>query len=334
MASQLRRIRSELPSGDPTLMNRVAWARRWSDRQASVDYALSARKTAIAGTGKRSRAEQGMALRTLAWQARWRGALDDAMGHCLSAETFLPESDHVEARAGIYSILGIVHFSRSRLDLANCSVERGFWLLRDVPDTSVQEVMTDLLLTRATIQRHSGEKARAGITLGRAHELAIGEIANSVDYCTASWLLADGDVEAAQSRALDTLESAKSHGNRVILPYLQCVLGACEAKLGHSDAAVEHIKLGLTIAEADEDMRAQCFLLREYARMECDGGNTEQALTHLRKAADIAKATGFAFERKRIALDLAALLEKMGQYKQSVDQHKLAWRLQSETRVR
>lgn len=333
MPSQVR-IRSELPSGDPTLLNRVAWARRWSDRRASVEYANTARKTAIAGTGRRSRAEQGMALRTLGWQGRWRGDLEGAMNNCLSAETFLPEAEFFEVRASIYSTLGMVHFSRNRLDLANCAVDRGFWLLRDLPDTAVAEVMTDLLLTRAAIQRHSGEKARSGITLGRARELSQGEQRNSVDYYTAVWLMADGDAEEAHKRASDSLTSASSLGNKIIQPYLHCLLGACESRMARVDTAEEHFKLGLAIAEQDEDMRAHSFLLREYAQMHSDCGNHGDALRLLTEAASHAKNTGFAFERKRVALELAKLFEETGDYKLAVEQHKLAWRLQSETRVR
>lgn len=334
MPSQLRRIRSELPGGDPTLMNRVAWARRWSDRLASIEYANAARKTAIAGTGRRSRAEQGMALRTLAWQARWSGDLDGAMSNCLSAETFLPESEFVEERAGIYSTLGIIHFCRNRLDLANCAVDRGFWLLRDAPDINFGEAMTDLLLTRATIQRHSGERARAGITLGRARELATGELSNAVEFSTAMWLFADGEVDQAHKRATDAQDAANDLGNQIILPYLQVVMGACSAKLGRGDSAIEHFKLGLEIAETTGDNRAKCFLLREYARMDAGRKNSDDALAKLKDAACIAKTIGFAFESKRIALEMAELFEQAGKYKEAVEQHKLAWSLQSATRVR
>ena len=334
MEGQVRRIRSELPSGDPALLNRVAWARRWADRDVSIEYAQSARKTAIDGTGKRCRAEQGMALKTLAWQSRWRGDLDDAMSKCLSAETYLPESDHVEARACIYSILGIVHFARNRLDLANCAIDRGFWLLRDIADSSADEAMTDLLLTRAAIQRHSGERARAGITLGRARVLCTGEMENCADFVTAAWLLADGDAEEAQAKATAGMESANALGNRVILPYLYCVLGGCDAKMGRADTAIQNLKTGLAIAEEDKDLRVQCFLLREFAQMENDCGNSDEAISLLRKAATVAKSAGFGFEQKRIALKLAAVLEDQGQYKAALDQHKLAWRLQNETRVR
>ena len=68
--------------------------------------------------------------------------------------------------------------------------------------------------------------------------------------------------------------------------------------------------------------------------MQAECGDTDEALRLLRDAAVHAKSTGFAFERKRVALQLAALFEDTGNYKLAVDQHKLAWRLQSETRVR
>lgn len=333
MTEPATRIRSELPSGDPALMNRVAWSRRWSDRQASTDYALTARRTASAGTGRRSRLQQGFALRTLGWHARWRGALDEAMGHCLAAETFLPEKDHPEARAAIYAILGSIHFARNRFDLARCSVERGFWLVRDMPEPEIAEAKTELLLTRATIQRHTGEAARAGITLSRAQELAGPEAMPGVEYCTASWLLADGDVAGAQERAETALAQALEQGNKVIRPYLHCLLGACHTRAGRPGEALEHFASGLALAQEDADDRVTCFIHRHRAELEVGRGDLDEAQSHLETAARLAKARNHAFERKRIALALADVFERLGKYKKAVDQHKLAWRLQNETRM-
>ena len=104
-----QRVYSELPSGDPALLNRIAWARRWSERDTSVQYAEEARKKAVDGSGKRSRTQHGHALRTLGWQAVWRGELDEAMDFCLRAESFLPESTFKEVRASIYSVLAVVY---------------------------------------------------------------------------------------------------------------------------------------------------------------------------------------------------------------------------------
>ena len=271
------RIKSELPSGDPSLLNRIAWARRWTDRQASIQNANAARRTAVSGTGRRSRAEQGMAARTLGWQAYWKGDLDGAMSNCLSAETFLPEAEYLEARASIYAILGLVHFARNRADLAGCALDRGFWLLRETPDKSAPEALTDLLLARATLQRHSGERARSGITIGRATELAVAEQTSYVSYCTAAWLLSDGDLEEAHRHASDGLKLATTQSNIIMLPYLHALLGASEASMARVDTAGLHFREGLKIAEAEGDQRAMIFLLRESAAMEKNCGNTAEA---------------------------------------------------------
>ena len=99
MAATSNRLHSELPSGDPALLNRIAWSRRWSERQASVDYALAARRKALDGVGRRSRAEQGFALRTLGWQAgavakaRDTGMLEEPSDDRLDADILAPALD-------------------------------------------------------------------------------------------------------------------------------------------------------------------------------------------------------------------------------------------------
>lgn len=99
------------------------------------------------------------------------------------------------------------------------------------------------------------------------------------------------------------------------------------------DTAAEHFAEGLKEAEADEDQHAMIYLLRESAVMHMKCGNTAEATGLLMQAATLAKATGFDFERKRVALRLAELYEKAGDYKRAVGQHNLAWRLQSEARL-
>lgn len=333
MESTITRNRSELPGGDPALLNNVAWARRWSDRRISRQYAMSAKAAAELGAGRRSRTQQGIALRTIAWQARWSGDLDAAMSSSLSAETFLSEKDHPELRSVIYSVLGSIHFSRNRFDLAASSVDRGFWLLRKRPEDDIRDAMTELLLTKSTIQRHAGERARAGITLGRAKEVALEQDIPIVEYCTALWLLAEGDVDASRLRAVAAMDAAVEQGNRLILPYLHSVLGCCDARIGRIDESIQHFETGLDLAMADKDDRVQCFLLRSFGQIEADQGRLEPARSHLENAAKLAKRHSNLFERKRIALARAKLFENLGQYKKAVEQHNLAWRLQNETRT-
>ena len=333
MESTSKRIRSELPSGDPTLLNKVAWSRRWSDRSASVDFASTARDTAKKGSGRRSRTQHGLALCTLAWHASWRGTLDEAMGYCLSAETYLPERENAEARARIYAILGKIHFARNRFDLANCSLERGFWLLRDMPDAEVNEAHVELLLTRASVQRNTGERARSGITLGRAQEICSEVMEPDVGYCTALWLLVDGDAEASRQRAVTAFEAANEQSNKLILPYLHGLIGACDSRLGRTSEAIESLTKGMELAEKDDDFRVQCVINRYFAQLEKGRDNLDAAKTHLEAAGRIAKKLDHLFERKRVALQLADIFEELKDYKKAVQQHKLAWRLQNETRV-
>ncbi|MDA8585396.1 hypothetical protein N9L47_03905 [Rhodobacteraceae bacterium] len=322
---------SDLPSGDPALLNRIAWARRWNDRKASLSYALEARKKALDGQGRRSRAEQGFALRTLGWHALWRGDLKLAMDYCLRAETYLPESDFAHVRAGIYSLIGKVHYNRNRFDLAICSIERGLWLVQDSEDDPA--TLADLMLSQTAIQRRTGERARAGITLGRARSLATGDNAALVDICTTYLLLDDRDTVQALEYARTAVTYCEEAGNEVILPFARAALAACLTARGNHLDAYEQIKTGLAALD-DNNHWAQCLLLRCLADHHLGKGEQSKALEILKKAATIADAHAFKLMHKNIALIHADTLEETGEYKAALDQHKLAWRLQNETRLR
>lgn len=314
-------------------MNKVAWSRRWTDRNASTDFAITAKNAATDGTGRRSRTQHGLALCTLAWQAKWRGEMDRAMGFCLSAETHLPERENAEARAQIYSILACVHFSRNRFDLSKSALERGLWLLRETPAEAVNEAMVDLLLCQARVQLHTGERARAGITLGRAKEICTDEMLPYVEYSTAVWLLADGDAEAARIRAGAAYEKAMENGNRLIIPYLRILIASCDIRLGRLQDAQESLQSALVVAEDDDDDCMRCTTSRVLAELEIARGNLNEGKIYLEQAARLAKSLNHSFERKRIALQLADLFESLKQFSKAVQQHKLAWRLQNETRM-
>lgn len=332
MTVQSNRILSDLPSGDPALLNRISWARRWNDRASSFDYALAARKKALDGHGRRSRAEQGFALRTMGWHALWRGDLTLAMDYCLRAETYLPESEFVHERAGIYSMLGKVHYMRNRFDLAICSVERGLWLVQEADEDAA--TLSDLMLTQAAIQRQSGERARAGITLGRARELSDGENAILVDICTAGLLLDDGDATRARVHAEAAVAAVERSGNTIAKPHAHAVMAGCMVILGKHLDAHDQIASGLDGLDKDSDMLARCALLRRRAELMRAKGDVDQTIAVLAKAADIAREGRYQLLHKKIALASADALEEKGDYKGAVAQHKIAWQLQSETRVR
>ena len=333
MTKASSRVKSELPGGDPALMNRIAWARRWTDRDASTEYAINALQTAKDGKGRRSRKEQGYAMRTLAWHAMWRGQFDASLEYSLKAEGFLSETEHPVTRAWIYAGLGMVHFVRCRLDLGISAVERGLWLVRDLPDDRTAAVQTNLYVVRAMIQQQGGERARAGMTLSRARELAGPEDLPMVEQVTANWLLRHNEVDRALEFALKAYANANEVENQMILPYVHAVAGSCYAQLKNTIEALSHFNDGTQLAEKDQDQRAACYLHLSRARFELARGETVAARDLLLTGAAIAKRQNLPLMRKETALALADTFEALGQYKASVDQHKLAWRLEREGRI-
>ncbi|MEO9823364.1 MAG: hypothetical protein ABJF50_02980 [Paracoccaceae bacterium] len=333
MTKATGRVKSELPGGDPALMNRIAWARRWTDRDASTEYAINALQTAKDGQGRRSRKEQGYAMRTLAWHARWRGEFDAALEYSLKAESFLSETEHPVTRAWIYASLGMVHFVRSRLDLGMAAVDRGLWLVRDLSDEHTTAAQTNLYVVRSMIQQQGGERARAGMTLSRARELAGAEDLPLVEQITANWLLRHKEVERALEFALQALGHAKDAENKIIQPYIHAVAGSCFARQKNTIEALSHFNDGTKLAEEDQDQRALCYLNLSRAQFELARGETETARDLLLAGAAIAKRQNLPLMRKETALVLADTFEMLGQFKASVDQHKLAWRLEREGRI-
>ena len=330
--AESKRKESELPSGDPALLNRIAWARRWSDPGASVEYALAARKKALDGVGRRSNTEQGISIRTLGWQALWRGEVALSMEYCLQAEAHLPESEFPRERAGIYSNLGIVHYLRNRFDLAKFATERGIWLVRDREEDA--PVLADLLVTLANVQRLAGERARAGMTLGHARGLTDCETSAVVDIATSNLLVDDKDAMKALEYAEAAVEACLSKNNRITLPYARSAMADCYGKLRKAHDALDQIETGLDELGDGGDMQARCMMIRQRANILAGRGNLGEAIKHFEEAGEIARLHEFGIWRKKIALESAAVLEELGDAQGAVQQHKLAWQLQNKTRVR
>ena len=81
-------------------------------------------------------------------------------------------------------------------------------------------------------------------------------------------------------------------------------------------------------------MLARCALLCRQAELERARGALKKAIGVLGKAGDIARDRKYLLLYKKIALASADALEEKGDFKAAVAQHKIAWQLQSETRVR
>ena len=319
-----RPLAATSPSCDPALLNGIGWSVRWQDRARSVEFAETAVEVSKDDTSSRARAQLGRALLTLAWQAKWRGDFSHSMTLALDVERYLGEAQFPDERAHTYSVLGVLHYSRGRLDLATNAVDRGALLADEARDISAY---VDLLTTRATIMRYKGDGGRAGLLLGRAEEVSAREDAARVQQNVARWLIEDGAAEQAAERAEQSLALAKEHRCRVIEPYSYEVLGACQTILGDLDGAEKSFATALQIANEDQDVRAQCQILRAHSAMERKRGNVDAALELCRKGAEKACSLGYTLWRQRFARECAELFEARGDLKAALEEHKVAWAL-------
>ncbi len=315
--------------GDPALLHRVAWAVRWQSRAQSLDYAGRALELLKGDRSEAAAIRRGQVLVTLAWQAKWRGDFDAAMTHALRAEGLLSEATHPGERGQLYAILGVVYYSRQRLDLADCAVSRGLTLVGPEVDPVVH---IDLLTTLATTQRYKGDFKRAGETLGRARALAAGAELARVEHNVARWMQADDAASHALTHAEAALDLAVKHQNRVILPYAHEILGACLVDLGRYDEAEAQFVKGLDMAIEDDDTRAQCQIVSWRAFLEEKRGDFPKARDFYRFGSEIAKKMTYALWEKRFSRGLADVYEALGDYENAVAAHKLAWRLEDEKR--
>ena len=318
---------TEQMGGDGALLNHHGWAKRWTDRRVSCDYARAALKLSGTGQDPRSILGRGMAYRTLAWQAKWRGDFAAAFDLCLKTEAEVREADNPVIRADVYSTLGVVHYSRGRLDLANDATDRGFTILEEMSVGGHNEALVDLHVTKATIQRYSGETARANLSLSRAHDLATGHCVPRVKHNIARYLLADRKIDRAHEFITDAMELAINSRNRTLLPYLHEVLGAVLVRMKNYDEALQSFERGEKIARADEDKRAECQILLECGRLEMSRDCVDRALRYYNRGTSIAWELGYQLWRKTYCLALAEAYEKKGDLAKALKQHKLAWQI-------
>ena len=312
--------------GEVRILNRRAWTARWKDRTLSGDTARQVIGRCSSRDDPDAEVEAGLALRTLAWQATWRGDFEEATTHALAAERRLDERRFPVERGDVYSILGIIHCSRCRNDLAESAVERGLEILPRGNDKAIGSYI-DLLIAKATIQRHKGQLAKSNVTLGAALQMAErGELAR-VENNAARCILADNKPAAALEHAVRAADLAEEFENKVVQPYTAEVLADCLWRLGKYEEAESSFATGLKLALRERDRRAQCQLLQRKGLMEMARGNNRQALDLFRQSAILAERMVYGLWYKELALNMATAHEMMGNLASALSAHKLAWRI-------
>lgn len=292
---------------DPLFLNQSAWAMRWRDRRASESYAAQA--LVDAGSTERGYREAGRALRTLAWQAKWRGDLTKSLDYCTRALGFLEKTGGWIEMADVYSILGVIHIGHMRMDLAEEAVGHGYACLeqQDCIDARV-----DLMTTEAFVHIHQNRVEPAFSVLDQAENLAEGMQVSRLPQNFARLLMYCGDHADAEAYSLRGIEICKKAGNRVVLPYMHEILGNALTARADWTVAKQVFHAGIDAAHADGDLRAKCQLFQRMGHLLLKTGAYEEACDALQYGARIAQVLGYHLVEARVQRELAEVHEAMG----------------------
>ena len=251
-------------SAEPRLLNRLAWDMRWRSRERCVAFAQRVLDLPGPVDTPRRHAE-GLARRALAWQAKWRGDFDTAHRLCDRALADLADSAAVEPRADLYSILGIVHLSRTRHDLARACVEAGLALIED---NAATETRIDLLTTLATSLRCAGNRLGSQSALFQALDLSDGVERARVLHNMARYATVDKRPAEALEHGREALALARAAEARVLIPYTLEVIGAALTHLDRHEDARAPLREGVQIGAEDGDRRIECQCLFYLAKVD------------------------------------------------------------------
>ncbi|MEX0340488.1 MAG: tetratricopeptide repeat protein [Arenibacterium sp.] len=285
---------SEVPA-DARFLNSKAWTLRWSDRKRSSELARQALKRSEKQCPHDG---EGVALacRTLGWQAKWIGDFDTSLAYCRRAQEGLLPDRQAAALADVFSILGVIHYSRGRRDLAMSATQKGLTLIENVDAVSTR---IDLLTTLGTIHRYNGRMFDAYKALQTARTLSERGERARVDHNLARCLEQDNSPSRAIGYAMRAVIGARRHGNRVILPYALEVLGIVLGRLENYDLAMTYLNEGLSLAAEDDDTRARCQLLEQIGHIYQKSGATDKALEALASGLELAKCLDYpVWQRK------------------------------------
>lgn len=272
----------------PKFTNHIAWTQRWRNRNLSQQQATLV--CAMTEDSPEQRRDYGLALRTLAWQAKWRGEMDSARALCEQAIEPLASTANWAALADVYSVLGIVHLSQFRFGAAHRVIKRGFALL---DCTGPADSQVDLLTTQASLMCLLGKIDEAGDVLSKAKELARGIEHARLCQNVGRFQLLRGKLRDVRVQAANGIILARASNNRVVLPYLYELLGAVLLKQGQNDLARGVLEDGLLLALEDQDKRVECHLLNLLGTLDIEEGKTVDALKRCERAAHVALDTRY-----------------------------------------
>ena len=175
-----------------------------------------------------------------------------------------------------------------------------------------QDTKIDLLNSEASIERYAKRHEKAAELLDFALHLAEGQETARVHHNIARNLLTEKNTDDMLGHAMQALVFSRRFGNRVVLPYVLEIIGACQISSGHLDRARISLEEGLSIGNQDDDQRATAQVLYELARLERRASNLEKSIEHAQTGLKIAQELEYAVWAAKFLRVLAETFEEMG----------------------
>jgi len=298
---------------DTTFLNQQAWAVRWADRALSVRLAESVIGLTLGSGPKRpksARRRNGLAMRTLAWQAIWRGDVIRAEEDAHRAIARLKDTGTDHAIVDALGVLALVHFNRNQRDLARQMVSDAFTL--DVPNHHASTLI-DRLVISSLIHLNSGRFDLAQAGFDEALALATGPDIARVHINVAQAQLLDQRPSEALEQLDQACASAEEHRNVVLKPYICAVKAQTYLELDLTASALDAISTAMPYAVQSNDVRAEIVLSIQHARALRAENRIDAAIELALTAQRRAKEAELVIFEKQLLMLCAELFEHRGQ---------------------
>jgi tetratricopeptide (TPR) repeat protein len=273
--------------------------------EAVLQHSRSSGASRASGARRRN----GLALRTLAWQAVWRGRFEQAEDYAHRAIARLKGEGAESAIADAYSILTVVHFSRGRRDLARDYLQLGFDALKEQDNLSTR---IDLLVAKGSWMLFGRRIQDSQKYINQALALSAGADRARVEQSIARAMCQDHRPGEALEHAFRSVHLCKEHNNRVVLPYALELAASALIDLERHDQAIMLINEANQLAAEAQDRRVECHLLYQMARARRKLNETDKASVLAENGVEILDVMRYYDWKPKFLLLLAQLQEEQG----------------------
>lgn len=300
------------PSATPPdlrFLNLHAWNIRWQERAQSRAQAERVLHEIKAQTGEAALTQSGLAFRTLAWQARWRGDYRATEKYAKVAFDHLRQTEAPDAKAELHVMLGLMTLSQGRRDLSREHLAAGFELVRETGQ-SLKTTEVDLRLLEAILYRYAEQMDEASRSATAALDLADARDAARVHCAIAKFGFLGNDPHDLLGHGMQALVLARRYRIHVILPYALETVGLRQLEIGQWDRADKSFAEGFQIGSEDGDASVLANIRGGQVHLARLRGDPDTALALARSGLDIAMQKGFVVCAKRFLRNIAEISDE------------------------